>query len=347
MRTLDHFYRRAQGYLSRRLAKPRRRSLGEAVSAAAARLPPSHWLPGATAAGSRAAMIPGLKIATVRDEWKNAFHAVFDGKGCNIELHAARCTPAHHERLATGSAARLDEGIWIAEDWQGNYYHWLVRHLPKLILFERAGTSAPLVLPARCGLGHVIDQSLDALNWPADRRIYLDADITELERGYVAQLAGIDAELMREISSRLRMPAEPGEATRVFASRADAGTRRIVDEARLITGLQSAGVQPVRFEGLSFDEQRRAMRSVKTLIGAHGAGLTNMLFMPSGGTVIEIFASEAASGSLFRTLAESLGHAYVHVAATRIFPDQGNNSDIRVDAELVTSALARSLERPS
>jgi capsular polysaccharide biosynthesis protein len=347
MQTVSHFYLRAKGYLSRRLETPRRLSLREAVSVAANRQAGARWLADPTAAGSRAAFIPGLKIATVRDEWKNAFHAVFTANGCNIELHAAKCTPAHCERLATASPARLSEGIWIAEDWQGNYYHWLVRHLPKLVLFEREDTNAPLVLPATCGMRAVIDQSLDALGWPADRRVYVDADVTAFDRGYVAQLAGIDAELIRQVSNRLRLPPTSGESEIVFASRAAAGTRRILDERTLTDGLQALGVRPIQFEGLSFDDQRRAMRNAKTLVGTHGAGLTNMLFMPAGGTVIEIIASHAVSGSLFRTLAESLGHTYVHVPADRVSPHEGNNSDIRVDPLLVASALGRSPELPS
>lgn len=47
-------------------------------------------------------------------------------------------------------------------------------------------------------------------------------------------------------------------------------------------------VSVVTFEGKSFAEQVGIMRNTHVLITVHGAALTNIVFMPPGGTVIEM-----------------------------------------------------------
>lgn len=58
------------------------------------------------------------------------------------------------------------------------------------------------------------------------------------------------------------------------------------------------------------------------LLGQHGAGLTHMIWMPKGSTVIEIhppLPDEAID--VFRLLAQSLGHTYVRIAQTEVHAD--------------------------
>jgi hypothetical protein len=48
-------------------------------------------------------------------------------------------------------------------------------------------------------------------------------------------------------------------------------------------------IRIVQLEKLSFAEQVNAMRLTNILIAPHGAGTTNQMFMPPGGTIIELF----------------------------------------------------------
>jgi len=63
-------------------------------------------------------------------------------------------------------------------------------------------------------------------------------------------------------------------------------------------------------------EQLRAMSETSTLIGQHGAGLANMVWMPPGGVVIEILPTTVglSQRGLFRALARTCGHRYLAIS---------------------------------
>lgn len=324
-------FSRVRGYLGRRFSGNRRLSLREAVGRGWGSGKRSFWLTGYTADRSRAALLSDMTVTTARDAHNNAHHAVFTHENTPVELQGNRHTEVHKELLAREQEKIVDEGIWIAEDWQGNYYHWLVRHLPKLILIENSIEIGPLVLPARCGMQSLIDESLDALGWCAGRRLYVESKRLRLLRGGVVQLAAFDSELLPALARRLSLRPVRGNAAAVFVSRENAGKRRIVNEQDLAEHLRLLGIKVMVAEKLSFQQQRQAMSAAKLIVGAHGAGLTNMLFMPSGGTVIEIRHRESKGQAQFERLAAVLGHKYIRFPAGFTDPAEGGNSDIEID----------------
>jgi capsular polysaccharide biosynthesis protein len=68
-------------------------------------------------------------------------------------------------------------------------------------------------------------------------------------------------------------------------------------------------------EDLSFIRQIKLMQGTKVLLGAHGAGLTNMLFMPAGSVVVEIRKEGDCHNNCFYSLASALGHRYYYAIA--------------------------------
>jgi hypothetical protein len=69
-------------------------------------------------------------------------------------------------------------------------------------------------------------------------------------------------------------------------------SRYIINSNELILALEKRfGVQvrKIAFEGLSFGEQVATMSDVRLFVTPHGAGVTNIVFMPPGSALIEIF----------------------------------------------------------
>ena len=52
-------------------------------------------------------------------------------------------------------------------------------------------------------------------------------------------------------------------------------------------------------DGLTCEAQARLFASAETIIGVHGAALTNLLFASEGCKVVEMFPSEAQEASYF------------------------------------------------
>ena len=58
--------------------------------------------------------------------------------------------------------------------------------------------------------------------------------------------------------------------------------------ADALKAIDKANVKVVDLAQISFEEQVRLMRNTSVLIGVHGAGLTNLLYLPTQALVVEI-----------------------------------------------------------
>jgi hypothetical protein len=78
--------------------------------------------------------------------------------------------------------------------------------------------------------------------------------------------------------------------------------RGITNEEELIDELKKehgGNVIDVYLEDLPFQEQVKLMRGCKLLIGCHGAGLANLLWMNSGASILELFPESFFWGSFW------------------------------------------------
>lgn len=69
--------------------------------------------------------------------------------------------------------------------------------------------------------------------------------------------------------------------------------RELVDKDKLFDVIRKSGskLQIVKFEEISFKNQVQLVANTDILIGVHGNGLTNLLWLPNHGCVIELFDS--------------------------------------------------------
>jgi len=76
---------------------------------------------------------------------------------------------------------------------------------------------------------------------------------------------------------------------------------------------------PVReaiMETLPFEKQVDLLRNTRILVGPHGSGETNMMFMPTGSMILELYP-KGFSDRVFRGMALAFGHHLVELEATR------------------------------
>ncbi|CAO2204895.1 unnamed protein product [Urochloa humidicola] len=68
-------------------------------------------------------------------------------------------------------------------------------------------------------------------------------------------------------------------------------SRRIVNEEEVLRAAEAAGFEAAAADlrrDVTVDEQARAVNSYDALVGVHGAGLTNAVFLPPGGVLIQV-----------------------------------------------------------
>ena len=103
--------------------------------------------------------------------------------------------------------------------------------------------------------------------------------------------------------------------------------------------LKQFGLESYCLEDISFLDQIRLLAQAKLLISNHGAGLTNMLFMPAGSRVIEFRKENDCINNCYFSLANALGLDYLYLLTKPLKDD--HNSDVMIDSDQLKSLLEK------
>lgn len=175
-----------------------------------------------------------------------------------------------------------------------NYYHWLNDCLPRLwLLDQQPECRFRLVIPETTCPFHI--ESLSLLGFGADRLVRFGNDHWQVERllvpSLVNQASQTNPTATRWLRDRILLATGAASSKcvrRLYISRRLATKRRLTNEGEIVELLKSRGFEEVASENLSFAEQVRLFSEAEVVVGPHGAGLTNVMFMPAGGSLVEL-----------------------------------------------------------
>lgn len=180
--------------------------------------------------------------------------------------------------------------------WTAGYYHWITEGLPRAFLLKKHFPEAVPLLPR--GAHESYRESLEAIGFeevaffPNEKNVIVqDPVITECPpyRGICPKLL---REVRRKILSYYGITPASDSGRIVYVSRRKARGRCVINEDQVLSTIQRHyGCEVVYFEDMSFYDQVKTMANCAIFIGMHGAGLTNMLFMPRGSGVIELLSN--------------------------------------------------------
>jgi len=225
---------------------------------------------------------------------------------------------------------RLNSGLWVINHWSHGYFHWITESLAKISILHGINNDVKVLLPSNYQEHKFIRQSLDFLKieysfLPLNRLTY----VTDLYLGHFAYTSGNYSYLMmrnlaEKFNSRRKHVSNPRR--RIWVSRDLAQKRSIENESQLYPILLKYGFEILTLEKYTFSEQVDICQSSEILAGLHGAGLTNMMFMPRGGKVIEIRRGGDDHSNCYFSLASIMDHKYYYVLADPLSSDlhQGN-----------------------
>lgn len=244
-------------------------------------------------------------------------------------------------------AERIDRAIWVCDVGSANFFHWMLDALPRLLTIEDRLQDHVLLLPEAYARPGFVKASLARIGVdryrviPAGRHVHVDELLVP---DHTAESGNYNEPLVRSLRERLRGSVEPRRpGRRIFISRAKAATRRIQNEQALLPILKHHGFEIHHFEDLHFDQQAALMVDAEYLVGVHGAGLTNMLYMPPGGRVLELRVEGDAHNNCYFALASAMGLAYYYVQAPARHK-LTQLADLEVDVEMFGQALGRMME---
>lgn len=209
---------------------------------------------------------------------------------------------------------KINKGLWVLDQWSSGYFHWCTEVLPRIIAAREIVEDYPVLLPSTYHKVDFISESLKALDVSV---CYYDINkkvsIKKLLAPSHLQPAQFNPLYINKLKNSFQVNSSSESGSKnIYISRKKAHRRKIVNEDELIQLLSTFGFSTVYMEDLSFFDQRSLMNGAQLLISNHGAGLTNMLFMKEGSSVIELKADADDINNCFFNLASALNHQYYY-----------------------------------
>lgn len=204
-----------------------------------------------------------------------------------------------------------------------NWYHWLLQILPRLLILKQAQAQYDriyinnLTQPWQKESLKII---LSSLKIPEDKLLIINGDcIIQAEMLIVPSVPFIprkDIPLPSWLKKELRAvflgkdssPVKKYE--RIYISREKASSRRILNEKDLIKSLRKLDFHIVDLETLSPHEQAHLFYNARVIVGPHGSGFANLLFVKPHCKLIEIDHKILPPRSVYEKIAQFMCSSY-------------------------------------
>ena len=124
---------------------------------------------------------------------------------------------------------------------------------------------------------------------------------------------------------------------RLYVSRAKAPRRRVANESELMPILEDHGFKTIYLKRPDLAEQISLFARAEAVIAPHGAGLTNLLFVPQGCKVIELFPGIVTE--YYHKLAIQMGGHYTFIRASEGGSKHSLHDDFTISRDLLMAAL--------
>lgn len=211
-----------------------------------------------------------------------------------------------------------------------NYFHWLTQPgLASLFLHDYFDVNLHTMSLAcshrpRCSLPSFVLPMLDmfAPSFAVTSGLSITSDSFSLFslQEYTSQVFVSPAQLHwlnRRCRDRLHPSSKPWR--RILISRQRSSRRRCINEDQLLSALAPYHFERHFLEDLSVIEQLRLFSESIIVLGAHGAGLSNIVACPPNCTIVELFPY---SGPLshYYLMADALGLKHGHLIASSCNP---------------------------
>jgi hypothetical protein len=240
------------------------------------------------------------------------------------------------------------EVLWITDYWSKSYFHWLADALSRLFVVRDRLDHLVLMLPDEYEMQDFVRSSLRAFAVKKVDFIKRD-EVLECRNlllpTHTAPSGNYNEEVIRGVRGVLLAAyaeaSYQGAGKRIYITRHKAGKRRIVNEDEIGLILGKFGFQTICAEELSFEQQVQVCSTARYLVSNHGAGLTNMLFMREGGSVLELRHHDDRINNCFFTLTSALGLNYFYqTCAPANESEDPHFADLMVDPEELEENLS-------
>jgi capsular polysaccharide biosynthesis protein len=234
-----------------------------------------------------------------------------------------------------------------------NYYHWICESVFRAWMVKDKKDDMILILPDYYGKTDFVMGSLEPFGFkniffiPANKSLLIRTlclpQIKPKVDSYNYKMVNqIKQFYLQYVIKEKKITIDIGE--RIYISRKKAHRKKIFNEEELETILLKYKFSIVNNEDYCFLEQVAIYSKARYLVSIHGSGLTNMLFMVNGSSIMEFHKRKTNDADwyspAFWYFADALGYKYYHQMCepTNVNDDYFNANYI-VDIELFNKNL--------
>lgn len=233
------------------------------------------------------------------------------------------------------------DALWITDNWSFGYFHWITDALTRLYVAQDKISDAVLLLPGVYQKMEYITSSLAPFAHREMRFVHhpLRCD-TLFIPSHTAPTGNYNEEVIKGLRSLYadfyRSSQGNDLSDKIYLSRRGAKRRMIVNEEECIQVFETYGFKTLQFESLSFELQVKISLNTRFMISNHGAGLTNMLFMSPGCSVLELRKEGDSHNNCYYTLASARGLQYYYqLCKTEKENEDAGTANLVVDCRLL------------
>lgn len=237
------------------------------------------------------------------------------------------------KRLTAGLLAeKIEQGVWITDNWSRNYFHWLTDAIPRLYLAKQHEPNVDLVLPSLYRSVSYTKESLEPFELqslkiiPENRSLFVKK--FQLPT-YSAETGNYNESVIKsvgEIYRRYYGTSSP-IGRRIYISRSKAPVRKVLNEDQILPVLRQHGFEVVHCENLSFSEQVKLFSEASMIAGPHGAGFVNMMFTHPGAKLLEIHPRDTKINNCYFSMASAFEHPYFYMLSDTSSKDLPSHLD--------------------
>lgn len=263
----------------------------------------------------------------------------------NIQAHV----PLKYSILSSSNSknAKKIESAYLLLSRRGTHYpNWITEILPKLIWYQQLCLELdhkPLLV-THSPLSEFQRESLKLMDININELLTHGQQVTGVKELYIpphpiktrsknlyaipSTLEKVRSKLISNVSNNNREVSD-----RIFVSRSDANTRRVVNQAQVMQCLEKYGFSSIEPGKYSFEEQVSIFSNANMIIGPTGAGLSNITFAGDGQVIELIPKGNYTKGTQWFVLANERGLKYDFVLSKPVNRNVNRpiQSDIHVD----------------
>lgn len=171
----------------------------------------------------------------------------------------------------------------------GNYYHDIIDCYSRIFSYNKNfsfNNNIDKIIISETNIKNILKEILSMLNIKIPVICLKKNKIYKFENSIITSNRNVYRTI--KIYRKFFASNQINPSKNLFISRRDSLNRKIINENDLLFFLKDYNFNVETLSKKSFKEQRELFASSKFIVTMHGAALTNLLFAPSGSTIVEI-----------------------------------------------------------